>query len=63
MKQINFFLFFILISINYSQADINKEFEIWKSNFKKVALENNISEKVATKIVGENWFNFMKIHF
>ena len=25
--------------------------------------ENNISEKVATKIVGENWFNFMKNQF
>ena len=25
--------------------------------------ENNISEKVATKIVGENWFNFMKTQF
>ena len=25
--------------------------------------ENNISEKVAIKIVGENWFNFMKNQF
>ena len=45
MKLINFFLFFIFISINLSFADINKEFENWKLNFKKTALENNISEK------------------
>jgi len=34
MKLINFFLFFIFISINLSFADINKEFENWKLNFK-----------------------------
>ena len=45
MKLINFFLFFIFISVNFSFADINKEFENWKINFKKIALENNISEK------------------
>ena len=45
MKQINYFLVFIIISINSSFADINKEFENWKLNFKKIALENNISEK------------------
>ena len=44
MKQINFFLFFILISINCSFADINKDFENWKLNFKKIAIANNISE-------------------
>ena len=34
MKQINSFLFiiFISISINYSFADINNEFENWKLN-------------------------------
>ena len=56
MKQINFFLFFILISINYSLADINKEFEIWKSNFKKVALENNISEKTFDIVMSNTKF-------
>ncbi len=45
MKQINFFLFFILISINSSLADINKDFENWKIDFKKIALKNNISEE------------------
>ena len=32
-------------------------------NFFTIMCENNISEKVATKIVGENWFNFMKTQF
>ena len=45
MKQINLFLIFILISINSSLADINKDFENWKIDFKKLALKNNISEK------------------
>ena len=45
MKVIKFFLFFILFSTNCSFADINKEFENWKLNFKKIALENNISEQ------------------
>ena len=45
MKLINFFLFFIFISVNFSFADINKEFENWKLNFKKIALENNIINK------------------
>ncbi len=56
MKQINFFLFFFLISFNYSFADINKEFEIWKSNFKKVALENNISEKTFDIVMSDTKF-------
>ena len=30
MKLINLFLFILLISINCSFADINKEFENWK---------------------------------
>ena len=55
MKLINFFLFFILISINFSLADINKEFENWKLNFKKIALENNISEKKDALPDAEKW--------
>ncbi len=56
MKQINFFLFFILISINFSFADINKEFENWKVNFKKIALQNNISEKTFDKVMSNTKF-------
>ena len=56
MKQINFFISFILISINCSFADINKEFEDWKLNFKKKALENNISEKTFDKVMSNTKF-------
>ena len=56
MKLINFFLFFIFISINLSFADINKEFENWKLNFKKIALENNISEKTFDTVMSDTKF-------
>ena len=38
-----FFLFFFIVLNTYSDDEIN--FNAWKSNFKKVAIENNISEK------------------
>ena len=56
MKQINFFLFFTLILINFSNADINKEFEDWKLNFKKVALTNNISEETFDIVMSKTKF-------
>ena len=56
MKQINFFLFFILISINFSFADINKDFENWKINFKKIALKNNISEETFNIVMSDTKF-------
>ena len=45
MKLVKFFLLYLFLSFNFASADINKEFEIWKSNFKKIALENGISEQ------------------
>ncbi len=56
MKQINFILFFFLISVNYSLADINKDFNIWKLNFKQLALENNISEKTFDMVMSKTKF-------
>ena len=56
MKLINFFLFFIFISINFSFADINKEFENWKLNFKKIALENDISEQTFDRVMSDTKF-------
>ena len=56
MRLINFFLFFIFISINFSFADINKEFENWKLSFKKIALENNISEKTFDRVMSDTKF-------
>ncbi|MBD1140693.1 lytic murein transglycosylase [Pelagibacterales bacterium SAG-MED39] len=49
MKQISiFFLCFILSSVNVS-SDINSDFDIWKNEFKKRALENDISEETFIK--------------
>ena len=56
MKQINFFLFFIIISINFSFADINEDFESWKINFKKLALKNNISEATFNTVMSDTKF-------
>ena len=56
MKQINFLFFFILIFIKSSFADINKDFEIWKADFKKKALENNISEKTFDIVMSNTKF-------
>ena len=56
MKQIKFFIIFILISINSSFADINKDFQNWKINFKKIALNNNISEKTFDMVMSNTKF-------
>ena len=56
MKLINFFLFFIFISINFIISEINKEFENWKENFKKIALENDISEKTFDTVMSDTKF-------
>ena len=56
MKQINFFLLFLLISINFSFADIDKDFENWKINFKKVALKNDISEETFNTVMSDTKF-------
>tara|TARA_Y100000768_G_scaffold374352_1_gene343979 strand:+ start:952 stop:1953 length:1002 start_codon:yes stop_codon:yes gene_type:complete len=56
MKRFNYILFFILIFINNSFADINKDFENWKVNFKKIALENKISEKTFDKVMSNTKF-------
>ena len=56
MKQIKISLLFILILINCSFADINKDFENWKMDFKKLALKMAISKKIKDgkfKIISE----------
>tara|TARA_Y100000768_G_scaffold45221_1_gene29532 strand:+ start:458 stop:1459 length:1002 start_codon:yes stop_codon:yes gene_type:complete len=44
MKIIKLILFLSLYLHTISLADVNKDFENWKKNFKKIALKNNISE-------------------
>ena len=56
MKLINLILFYILLSLNFSFADINKDFENWKLNFKQVAIENNISEKTFDIVMSDTKF-------
>ncbi len=56
MKRIKFIIFFILIFISSSFADINTDFENWKVNFKKIALENNISEETFDKVMSNTKF-------
>ena len=51
MKVINYILIFIILSIAQSFADNNSDFLVWKEKFKKVALQNDISEKTFDKVM------------
>ena len=44
MKQIKLILILLLLNQLNSHADINLEFENWKQEFKKIALNDNVSE-------------------
>ena len=56
MKLINSILFFFFIIFNFANADLNKEFELWKNKFKKIALQNNISEKTFNIVMKDTRF-------
>ncbi len=56
MKLIKFILLFLLLFFNYSNADINNDFKIWKNNFKKIALKNGISEETFNKVMADTKF-------
>ena len=51
MKLINYILIFIILSFTPSFADNQSDFLAWKEKFKKVALQNNISEKTFDKVM------------
>ena len=51
MKLINFFFFIIIFSITSLYADPQESFLEWKKNFKKIALENNISETTFDEVM------------
>ena len=51
MKLINYILIFIILSFAQSSADNETGFSAWKENFKKVALQNDISEKTFDKVM------------
>ena len=56
MKQIKLYLFILILTLSSAYADIDKDFEIWKKNFKKIALENNISEKTFDTVMSDTKF-------
>jgi len=45
MKLINYLFIFILLSFTPSMSENPNGFKVWKDNFKKTAIENNVSEK------------------
>ena len=51
MKVINYIFIFIILSIAPSFADNRSDFLIWKEKFKKVSLQNDISEKTFDKVM------------
>ena len=46
MKLINYIIIIIILSLTASLADNQAGFQTWKKNFKKIALKNEISEKI-----------------
>jgi membrane-bound lytic murein transglycosylase B len=56
MKLINLILILSLFFHQNTLADINIEFEKWKNNFKKIALENNISEATFDLVMSNTKF-------
>ena len=51
MKLINYILIIIILSFTTSLADNQASFLTWKKNFKKIALQNDISEKTFDKVM------------
>ena len=51
MKLINYILIIIILSFTASLADNQAGFLTWKKNFKKIALQNEISEKTFDKVM------------
>jgi membrane-bound lytic murein transglycosylase B len=51
MKLINHILIIIILSFTPSLADNQASFLTWKKNFKKIALQNDISEEIFDKVM------------
>ena len=52
MKRIRYFFLYILIVLNFSLYSYAENFEDWLVNFKKVALNNGISENTFRVLIG-----------
>ena len=53
MKLVNYLLIFIFLSFTPSLSENHTGFLNWKENFKKIALENNISEKTFDTVMAD----------
>ena len=51
MKLSNYIFIFLILSFTQSLAYSQSDFLVWKKNFKKVALQNNISEVTFNKVM------------
>ena len=56
MKLISYILIFLLIVFNSAFSDNNQNFQVWKKNFKKIALKNNISESTFNMVMSDTKF-------
>ena len=53
MKLINYIFIFIIFSITTCLSNDQTDFQKWKSNFKNVALQNDISEKIFDLVMAD----------
>ena len=56
MKLISSIVIFLVFNFIPAFSDENLEFKIWKKNFKKIALQNNISEKTFDTVMSNTKF-------
>jgi membrane-bound lytic murein transglycosylase B len=56
MKLISSIVIFLIFNFIPAFSDENLEFKIWKKNFKKIALQNNISEKTFDTVMSNTKF-------
>ena len=53
MRLIKFFLFFFILTTKFSYANNIEDFNKWKLDFKKLALENKISEDTFNLVMAD----------
>jgi len=56
MKLIKYIIIFILSSFTAVLSDIDLDFQQWKKDFKKIAIQNNISEKTFDNVMANTKF-------
>ena len=56
MKLISSIVIFLIFNFIPAFSDENLEFQKWKKNFKKIALQNNISEKTFDTVMSNTKF-------